>query len=156
MALLPKYPIIRFGTPTDGEIVEPYDPAAFNVAIISNASENGKGIITFDGDVTTIRSSAFENCSGLTRVSIPNGVTTIEAYAFGDCSKQQEFNGKFASKDGRCLIIDGVLNSFAPAGLTGYTIPDSVTSIGDYAFRYSINSLNSLNSLLKETHINPS
>ena len=30
--------------------------------------------------------------------------------------------------------MEGVLNSFAPAGITEYTIPGSVTSIGDYAF----------------------
>ena len=32
------------------------------------------------------------------------------------------------------MIVDGVLNSFAPAGLTTYTIPDSVISIGNGAF----------------------
>ena len=32
------------------------------------------------------------------------------------------------------MIIDGTLNSFAPAGLTEYAIPDSVTTIGGYAF----------------------
>jgi hypothetical protein len=32
------------------------------------------------------------------------------------------------------LIIDGTLNSFAPAGLTEYTIPDRVTTIGERAF----------------------
>ena len=44
------------------------------------------------------------------------------------------FYGKHASLDNRCLIINGVLNSFAPAGLTEYTIPDSVTLIGGSAF----------------------
>ena len=46
----------------------------------------------------------------------------------------QEFKGKFASEDGRCLIIEGVLVSIAPAGITEYTIPDSVTKIGQYVF----------------------
>ena len=32
------------------------------------------------------------------------------------------------------MIVDGVLSSFAPAGLTEYTIPDDVTEIGYYAF----------------------
>ena len=34
------------------------------------------------------------------------------------------------------MIVDSVLNSFAPAGLTTYVIPDSVTKIGDFAFYY--------------------
>jgi hypothetical protein len=37
------------------------------------------------------------------------------------------------------LIIDGVLNAFAPAGLTEYAIPDSVTRIGDMTFFGSLN-----------------
>ena len=44
------------------------------------------------------------------------------------------FYGKFASVDNRYLIINGVLNSFASAGLTEYTIPNSVIKIGLYAF----------------------
>ena len=32
------------------------------------------------------------------------------------------------------MIVDGVLKSFAPAGLTEYTIPNDVTSIGEFAF----------------------
>ena len=92
--------------------------------------------ITVPDSVTTIGDYAFNNCSSLTSVTIPDSVTTIGEYVFRNCSNLQEFKGKFASEDGRYLIIDGTLNSFAPAGLTEYTIPDSVTSIGDYAFYY--------------------
>ena len=114
--------------------------------------------VTIGNNVTTIGYQAFHSCSKLTSVTIPDSVTTIDDYAFwfctsltsvtigdgvttiGDgvfygCGSLQEFNGKFASEDGRCLIIDGTLNYFAPAGLTEYTIPDSVTTIGVYAFR---------------------
>ena len=107
---------------TDGEIVEPrsewYNNYAdahttFGVNIVSNTYVDGKGVIEFDGNVTTIGKGAFAYCSSL-----------------------QEFNGKFASEDGRCLIIDGTLNSFAPVGLTEYTIPDSVTAIGYAAFAH--------------------
>ena len=90
--------------------------------------------VTIGDSVTTIGRWAFTWCSSLTSVTIGDGVTTIGEYAFFDCSSLTEFNGKFASEDGRCLIIDGTLNSFAPAGLTEYTIPDGVTTIGEVAF----------------------
>ncbi len=92
--------------------------------------------VTISDSVTTIGECAFRYCSSLTSVTIPDSVTTIGDYAFGSCSSLQEFKGKFASEDGRCLIIDGTLNSFASVGLTEYTIPDSVTSIGRYAFSH--------------------
>ena len=123
------------------------------------ASEDGKCLIidgtlnsfapaglteyTIPDSVTTIGWWAFQDCSSLTSVTIPDSVTTIGGGAFYGCSSLQEFNGKFASEDGKCLIIDGTLNSFAPAGLTEYTIPNSVTSIGDGAF-YGCTSLTSV------------
>ena len=92
--------------------------------------------VTIGDSVTTIVWSAFQGCSSLTSITIPDSVTTIGGGAFAGCNRLTEFKGKFASEDGRCLIIDGTLNSFAPAGLTEYTIPNSVTTIGDYAFYY--------------------
>lgn len=90
--------------------------------------------VTIGNSVTKIEKRAFIGCSNLTSVTIPDSVTEIGEVAFAKCNSLQEFNGKFASEDGRCLIIESVFNSFAPAGLTKYTIPDSVTSIGKQAF----------------------
>ncbi len=90
--------------------------------------------ITIPNSVTSIGEAAFYACSSLTSVTIPDSVTSIGEVAFGECTSLKAFYGKYASEDNRCLIVDGILNSFAPAGLTEYTIPDSVTSIGDWAF----------------------
>ena len=99
--------------------------------------------ITIPDSITTIEWGVFAECSSLTSITIPDSVTSIEHQAFRGCSSLLQFNGKFASEDGRCLIIDGNLVSFAPAGLTEYTIPDSVTTIEDWTFQ-SCNSLTSI------------
>ena len=44
-------------------------------------------IIPSDNSVTSIGPSAFDNCSGLTSISIPNSVTSIGSYAFESCSE---------------------------------------------------------------------
>ncbi len=90
--------------------------------------------IIIPNSVTEIGERAFDDCENLTSVTISDSVTTIGSQAFMSCISLKEFKGEFASADGRCLIIDGTLNSFAPYGLTEYIIPDSVTSIGNSAF----------------------
>ena len=147
-------------TSSDGKVITLIKSNVFGANIVSNTYGNGQGIIIFDApvtsignnafqfggsrlttitipdSVTTIGSYAFYYCSSLTSVTIPNSVTSIGDFAFACCRSLKAFYGKFASADNRCLVIDGVLNSFAPAGLTEYTIPNSVTSIGGGAFYY--------------------
>ena len=95
--------IIRY---TATSKVEPYQSSSLP-AIISNDFDpnTGKGVIKFATDIESIGTSAFNQCTSLTSVTIPNSVTRIGNYAFYGCS-----------------------------GLTSVTIPNSITSIGYNAF----------------------
>ncbi|MBO5881640.1 MAG: leucine-rich repeat domain-containing protein, partial [Alistipes sp.] len=98
---------------------------------------------TIPDSVTTIGYAAFRDCDSLTSLTIPDSVIEIEANSFNGCSNLMEFRGNYAEDGGRILVVDGTLVAFAPAGITEYTIPDSVTTIGERAF-YNCDSLTSI------------
>ena len=78
--------------------------------------------------VTSLESSAFADCTGLTSITIPDSVTSLGDYAFSGCTGLTSVtisNG----------VTDISRNAFSGCtGLTSVTIPDSVTTLGDYAF----------------------
>ncbi len=117
-----------------------------SVSISNSVTSIGKGSFFMCGSmksviipnsITDIGTGAFAFCASLTSITIPDSVTSIGDSTFGECSALKAFYGKFASADNRCLIINGVLNAFAPAGLTEYSIPDNVSVIGHGAFHHS-------------------
>ena len=78
--------------------------------------------------VTSIGSWAFEDCSGLTSVTIPNSVTSIGESAFYYCSSLTSVTIP------NSVTSIGNFAFYYCKGLTSVTIPNSVTSIGKYAF----------------------
>ena len=81
--------------------VTPYNTDGFGANILSNEwdSTTGEGVITFDGEVTTIGGYAFYMCSNLQSIRIPQNVTSIKTGAFRECLKLKNvyFNSKIES-----------------------------------------------------------
>ena len=108
--------------------------------------------VTYSGttySVTCIGWMAFSDCSSLTSVTIPNSVTIIRDNAFVSCSGLTSFsvasdNSNYSSKEGVLFNKQQTTLIQYPARKQGeYIIPNSVTSIVDYAF-YGCSGLTSL------------
>ena len=135
--------------------VEPSNTSGFNVSIASNEwnEATGEGIITFNGELTTIGANAFSWCFSLTSVTIPDSVKTIEDGAFDGCESLTSvtigdsvttigFNAFYNCSSltsvtiGDSVTTIGTEAFFGCSSLTSVTIPDSVTTIGNAAFCY--------------------
>ena len=106
--------------------------------------------ITIGNSVTTIGDYIFKNCDNLTSITIPSSVTSIGGSAFYYCSSfteinVDEHNPNYSSVDGVLFNKDQTTLICYPTGKaeTTYTIPSSVTSIGDSAF-YKCSNLTSI------------
>lgn len=98
--------------------------------------------VTIGNGVTSISNQAFSGCSGLTSITIPDSVTSIGTDAFYKCEKPTSiyYTGDIA---GWCGISghNYIMSSSRTLYIGGkkvegdLIIPDSVTSIGDGAFR---------------------
>ena len=97
--------------------------------------------VVIGDSVTSIGSHAFSDCSSLTNVVIGDSITSIGDSAFKSCSsltsiEVDENNKNYKSIDGVLYSKDGTTLIQYPIGKkdTSFIIPDSVTSIGDWAF----------------------
>lgn len=132
--------------------------------ISSSAFENCGNLtsITIPNSVKTIYHSAFRNCSNLTSITIPESVFTLGNYAFYGCVSLTEIN--VASGNRNYSSEDGVLFNSSKTKLmcypaskasSAYTVPESVTSIDEAAF-YGCSNLKSVVIPNSETNLRES
>ena len=119
-----------------GSVVIPesvaYNGTSYSVTRIEYSAFNkcsGLTGIVIPNSVTSIGGQAFYNCSALTNIEIPNSVTIIEDWAFSGCSALADIEiPNSVTSIGYCAFNKC-------SGLTGIEIPNSVTSIGNSAFK---------------------
>ena len=126
-------------TTVNGDVVIPssleYNGTTYSVTSIGSSAFSycsGLTSVTIPNSVTFIGSSAFRECSGLTSVTIPNSVTSIGNSAFYRCS------GLTSVTIPNSVTFIGNSAFRECSGLTSVSIPNSVTSIGNSAFYYCI------------------
>ncbi len=78
--------------------------------------------------VTAVTSHAFDECSSVTSVELPNTITSIGAYAFADCTSLLSINLPNSLTTIGAGAFDGCINLYT------LNIPNGVLSIGENAF----------------------
>lgn len=112
-----------------------------SVTVISGLAFQGcvslSSIEILDG-ITEIYDKAFQGCVSLRSIRIPKSVTHIDSQVFSDCTSLvsiivEEGNEKYDSRDNSNAVIQKTNNKLI-AGCGSTKIPQSVESIGSYAF----------------------
>ena len=109
------------------------------ISIGYHAFYNCTGLTSATVSSAIIYDSAFVICTGLTSVTIDRSVTNIEGNPFAYCKALTNFvvdsNNEHYSSSGAILFNKDITKIIAyPTASGHYTIPASVTSIGDSAF----------------------
>ena len=84
--------------------------------------------------VTSIAFGVFAYCPNLKRVFLPDSLVEFPMMCFANCTSLNSIFSKYASKDHKCIIIDGNLLLCIENSCESYSIPDSVIAIGGGAF----------------------
>ena len=112
-----------------------------SVATIDSYAFTGCSALTsvaFPNSVTRIDIDAFRDCKALASVTIPNSVTHIGMNPFNGCSgltsiTVESGNPKYDSRENCNAIIETARNTLI-VGCKNTLIPNSITSIGGYAY----------------------
>ncbi len=142
------YSVARIGDCTDARIVIPARHNNLPVRNISvGAFDNCTNLVGIDipNTITIIDEYAFYGCTSLLSVEIPVSVETIGVSAFGWCENLgyiivDEENENYKDIDGNLYSKDGKTLIHYAAGKKeeSFTIPDCVMNIGDYAFSWCV------------------
>ena len=125
-----------------------YNGKTYSVTSIGNYAFyycSGLTSITIPESVTSIGSTAFLRCSGLTSITIPESVTSIGYSAFTSCTGLTSIKVPVSDYASFCnnsivflirIYIGKPITLIDKDGteITEYVIPNTVTSIKDYAF----------------------
>ena len=115
-----------------------YEVKPGTICIAENAFYGCTGLtsVTIPDGVKSIGYEAFRGCKGLNSIIIPDSVTSIGNYAFRGCNLEtievSLGNGVYYS-EGNC-IIEKATNKLI-VGCKNSVIPNSVTNVGEYAFQ---------------------